>query len=88
MSVQSRSFQRFTREVQQSIRAYGKKKGYRSDKRDLFEFTVACGAARGHAVGEIIYKAIEFFRRPRKVLLVKIAGWAFLAWRHIDAPEN
>ncbi len=88
MSVKSRSFQRFAREVQQSVHDYGKKKGYRAERRDLFEFTVDCGAAKGHAVGEIIYKAIEFFRRPRKVLMVKIAGWAFLAWRHIDAPEN
>jgi len=43
------------------------------------------GIAAPHGIGEIIYKCAEFLKTPRKVLLVKIAGWAFILWRDCDA---
>lgn len=35
----------------------------------------------GHALGEIVYKAVNYQRTKDEIELVKIASWAFLKWR-------
>jgi len=44
------------------------------------------GIHDAHGIGEIIYKASEYLKAPtetRKLLLTKIAGWAFILWREL-----
>lgn len=86
-----RTFAEFTRLVADSLDGHAKRKGYSNGGPDganaLYEFEVAIGASPAHAMGEIIYKATEFLRKPRAVLALKIAGWAFLAWKY-DAEHD
>ena len=35
----------------------------------------------GHALGEVIYKAVRFQRKRNPEDLLKIAAWAYLQWR-------
>lgn len=57
-------------------------KGYHSkghNGRQLYDF-VHDLASNGHALGEIVYKAIRYNRRKDRTDLVKIAAWAFLIY--------
>ena len=80
------SLEQFFANVRASLEAHAELKGYNDTGADgrniLFEFTTKYGISNGHAMGEIIYKAVEYIKNPRKVLLEKIAGWAFMAWKH------
>ena len=50
-------------------------------KNALYEFVQEM-AGPGHALGEIVYKARRYGARRNDEDLLKIAAWAFLAWRH------
>jgi hypothetical protein len=76
----------FFRLVEESLGIHAARKGYSENGPDgenvLYQFTTSIGAASGHAIGEIIYKATEYMKDPREVLLIKICGWALLEWRY------
>ncbi len=67
---------------------HAKRKNYTKNDADgdnqLASVMTLLGIAAPHGIGEIIYKCAEFLKTPRKVLLVKIAGWAFILWRDCD----
>lgn len=76
----------FFRLVEESLGMHAARKGYSENGADgenlLYQFTTSIGAGSGHAIGEIIYKATEYMKDPREVLLVKVCGWALLEWRY------
>lgn len=81
------SFSDFCAEVATMLGETAKDKGYSKSGPDgrnpLFEVTGA-----NHAMGEIIYKAVRFRDRvpPDPKDLLKIAAWAFLAWKFNGRP--
>lgn len=48
----------------------------------LYSFVHQHIAEEGHAIGEIIYKAVRYNNKRSPEDLVKIAAWAFLIWHH------
>ncbi len=50
-------------------------------KNELFEFVQNVAQGSGHALGEIVYKAVRYSRKGDPADLLKIAAWAFLAWK-------
>jgi hypothetical protein len=92
VDVRDKSFEEFARMVLDSVDGQARRKGYTVNGADgdnaLFQFTSAIGAANGHAIGEIIYKATEYMNEPREVLLFKIAGWSFLLWKFFDDQKR
>lgn len=89
--MKERTFKEFMRQVEDSLDGHAKRKGYSDNGTDganpLYEFEVAIGAAPAHAMGEIIYKATEYLREAREVLLIKIAGWAYLEWKYFQTKR-
>ena len=85
------AFQKFVAEVEDTLSGHAKRKGYSEGSpngpNQLAEFTKHIGALPGHVIGEIVYKATEWMKSPRKVLLVKIAAWAFVLWRFYDEDD-
>lgn len=73
--------------VRESCEKHAQRKGYTSGHIDgpnqLLVVVTALGIHQHHAIGEIIYKAAEFLKTPRRVLLEKIAGWAWTIWREL-----
>jgi hypothetical protein len=45
------------------------------------------GVAEEHAIGEILTKLVEFRKTRRRVLAVKIAGWAWRLWLAVPDSE-
>jgi hypothetical protein len=84
--VRDKSFEEFARMVLDSVDGQARRKGYTANGADgdnkLYQFTQSIGASSGHSMGEIIYKATEYMSLPREVLLLKIAGWAFMEWKY------
>lgn len=82
----TRSLDSFFALVRDSLEGQAKRKGYNETGPDaenkLYEFTKHIGASAGHSIGEIIYKATEYMKQPREVLLIKIAAWAYLEWKY------
>lgn len=39
------------------------------------------GVSQAHGIGEIVTKLVEFNVAPRRVLMEKIAGWAWCVWK-------
>lgn len=79
------SFDAFARAVRESIEKHAERKNYHAgnfEENPLALFLSAIGIFSGHNIGEIIYKAVEYVKTPRRVLLEKIAGWAWLEWRN------
>jgi len=80
-----RTFDEFAKQVRESVDAHAKRKGYTENDLDgenkLAAITGLLGIRAQHGVGEIIYKATEYLKNPREVLLVKIAGWAYILWK-------
>ncbi len=85
------SFKAFAAAVEDSITAHAKRKNYTDNGPDgenkMLTVMNALGIHQHHAIGEIIYKAGEFLKTPRRVLLEKIAGWAFVLWRETPKDE-
>lgn len=79
------SLDTFLAEVKDSCTNHAFRKGYTdtqgSDSGDVFgSVLLLLGVAKDHAFGEIIAKLIEYKKAPRKVLAVKVAGWAWRLW--------
>lgn len=83
------SFEAFAKAVKESCSTHANRKNYTDNdidgKNKMAEITKMLGINREHGIAEIIYKAAEYLRTPRRVLLEKISGWAFIVWR--DTPE-
>ena len=83
------SLDTFLLEVKDSCTNHAARKGYTasqgSDSGDVFGQTLLLlGVAKDHAFGEIIAKLIEYKKEPRRVLAVKIAGWAWRLWLNTE----
>ena len=76
----------FFKLVEESLGIHAARKGYSENGADgenlLYRLTAESGISSGHAMGEILYKALEYAKEPREVLLIKICGWALLEWRY------
>lgn len=80
-----RSFDAFMANVRSSLDEHAKRKNYAALGRlELADVTHSLGIGRQHGVGEIIYKAAEYSLTPRRVILEKIAGWAFKLWQRCE----
>lgn len=79
------SFEAFAEAVRFSVEDAAKRKNYTKNGIDgpnqALEVTKALGLHAPHAVCEIVYKLIEYLGTPRRVLLEKVSGWAFILWR-------
>lgn len=79
------SLDEFLEAVRDSVESHAKRKNYTDHGADgenkLVTIMAAMGIGVPHGIGEIVYKCTEYLRNPREVLLVKIAGWAFIIWR-------
>jgi hypothetical protein len=88
MQTHESDFSSFAAAVKDSVEGHAKRKGYRTTDVDgtneIADFMHAQGLGQPHGVSEIIYKALEFRRSPKRVLLEKIAGWAFILWQRCD----
>ena len=86
-----RTLNDFNKLVQESLEKHAERKGYNDTGADgdnmLYQFTKHIGASNGHSMGEIIYKATEYMKEAREVLLIKIAAWAFLEWKYFKSPN-
>ena len=84
-----RGVEKFFHAVRESLETHAQRKGYNETGADgpnlLYELTKQIGASAGHSMGEIIYKATEYMKEPREVLLIKIAAWAFLEWKYLKS---
>jgi len=85
MGERDNSFAGFSAAVKESVEGQAQRKGYRTTQVDganeIADFMHAQGLGQPHGISEIIYKSLEFKRAPRRVLLEKIAGWAFILWQ-------
>ena len=87
----SNTFETFAKNVKESCEKHARRKGYTSggadDDNQLLNITKSLGINRQHAVAEIIYKAAEVLKSPRRVIAEKIAGWAFCLWKDLPPEE-
>lgn len=79
------SLDEFFAEVRSSCTEHARRKGYTDvgpDASDrLGPILESFGVTAEHGVGEILTKLVEFRAAPRRLLLVKIAGWCWTIWR-------
>lgn len=84
-SCQARTFDRFVSEVRALLEPTASGKGYSATGVDgpnrLYEFVRSFGTQH-HALGEIVYKAVRYNAKGNPEELLKIAAWAWLAWKH------
>jgi hypothetical protein len=80
-----RTFEEFSKQVKDSCESHAQRKGYTTSDVDgenqLLRVAVALGIHDQHSIGEIVYKCAEYLKAPRDVLLIKIAGWAYIVWK-------
>jgi hypothetical protein len=80
------SFDKFVSEVRDLCEGTAQEKGYNSTgvdgQNDLYQFIQNLSGGDGHALGEIVYKAVRYSRKKDKHDLVKIAAWAYLIYRY------
>jgi hypothetical protein len=80
-----RTFAAFCEQVRESLEPQAHRKGYSDGGADgeqpLYDEGIELGDEPAHGWGEIRLKIREWFHEPRSVLLLKVAGWAFLTWR-------
>jgi len=71
--------------VKESVDAKAREKNYTQTdadgKNQLIEVGTLLSFEPQHGIGEIVYKCAEYLKNPREVLLIKIAGWAYILWR-------
>lgn len=71
--------------VKSSVNDHAKRKNYTdndaSGDNKLLNVMVQLDIHKPHCAGEIIYKVAEYLKTPRRVLLEKVAGWAYVMWR-------
>lgn len=84
------TFSDFVAAVKDSCEGHARRKNYTNEGVDgenqLLKVCTMLGIHDQHAIGEIIYKAVEYLKAPantKKVLLEKIAGWAYILWREL-----
>jgi hypothetical protein len=74
--------------IRDSVDNHAKRKNYTDNDPDgqnkLAESMKMLGLHIPHCLGEIIYKVAEYHKTPRRVLMEKVAGWAWLVWRETD----
>ncbi len=79
------SYAAFSKAVEDSINGHAKRKGYTdndpSGDNKLANAMKQMGIHEAHCIGEIVYKCAEWLKCPRRVLMEKVAGWAYLVWR-------
>lgn len=79
------SFDAFAAAVRSSCDQHAKRKNYSDNGTDghnrMISVMVEMGIHAPHCVGEIVYKCAEYLRTPRRVLLEKVAGWAYVLWK-------
>ena len=83
--MSDRTFETFIAEVRALLEPTAQSKGYSTTGVDgqnaLYEFVQEM-AGPGHALGEIVYKARRYGARKNPEDLLKIAAWAWLAYKH------
>jgi hypothetical protein len=81
-----RTFQAFREAVEAALTSAAAGKGYNATGVDgenrTYEVIHTATGGHGHALGEIIYKALRYARTGDAMDLVKIAAWAFLIYKH------
>ena len=88
-STNNTSYDEFVRAMHDILNGTASDKRYSQTGPDghnaLYEFVRTHVAfCDGHALGEIVYKAVRYQAKRNPEDLVKIAAWAFLAWKHRD----
>jgi len=82
---QPNNFDSFAAAVRDTLNKHAERKNYTDNGADgpnkLCNVMQELGIHEAHCIGEIIYKCAEWLRAPRKVLMEKVAGWAFLVWK-------
>jgi len=73
--VRDKTFAAFAAAVRASCEEHAQRKNYTNSNVD------------GDCIAEIVTKAIEYLKTPRRVLLEKIAGWAFILWRETEDAQ-
>ena len=80
------TFEGFTRDVKGLLADTAEGKGYNATGVDgynqTYEFIQTATGDHGHAIGEIIYKALRYMRKRDPQDLLKIAAWAYLVFKH------
>lgn len=80
-----RTFENFMQAVKDSCETHAQRKGYTTggvnDCNQLLVVTKTLGINNQHGVAEILYKCVEYLKEPREVLLIKVAGWAYILWK-------
>ena len=80
------SFDAFARAVRHKVDGAAAEKGYNPSGPDgenlLYKLVLSAVPYSGHAIGEIIYKAVRYSAKKNPDELLKIAAWAFLAWKY------
>ena len=86
--MSERTFDEFCTHVHGLLNGTAQAKAYNTTGADgpnqLYEFVqskISSGGA-AHALGEVVYKAVRYQAKGNPEDLLKIAAWAFLAWRY------
>lgn len=83
MQKNLKTWEQFVASARELLEPTASGKGYNSTgvngKNELYEFV--SNHAPGHALGEIIYKAVRYGKKRDKADILKIAAWAYLIWR-------
>ena len=78
----------FVQQTKELLEPVASGKGYNDTgvdgKNELFEFVQNVAQGSGHALGEIVYKAVRYSRKKDSKDLLKIAAWAYLIWKFGD----
>ena len=81
----SDSLEQFFTEIRSSCGEHAQRKGYLKNSTDVLGNMMALAGIEGdHAIGEILAKALEYRQSRRRLLAVKIAGWAWRMWIAAD----
>lgn len=86
----ARTFEQFVAEVKDSVENHAKRKNYTTgdvnDHNQLASALNELGIHHQHSIGEIVYKCAEFLKDPKPLLMIKVAGWAWIIWKYL--PEK
>ena len=82
----TRSLKAFCEDVEAALTAAAESKGYNATGVDgenrVYAVIHGATGGHGHAIGEIVYKALRYARKRDPHDLVKLAAWAFLIFKH------
>jgi hypothetical protein len=87
-------FEEWSKQVEELLDQRADDKGYSENgpdgRNELYEFISRrlSTSTHGHALGEIVYKAVRFAATGDPRDLDKIAAWAFLIRRHCGETEE